>query len=158
MSTTHFLAGLILVGTAAALSIPDASISGPARVIDGDTLQIADHRIRLWGIDAPERTQTCNNTACGLAATAFLQKIVLDKYVTCYQRDKDKYGRIVATCETVQGDIGQRMVANGHAIDYARYSRGHYRDEEAAAREQRLGIWAGPFITPEKFRADQRRY
>jgi hypothetical protein len=34
-------------------------LAGTARVIDGDTLSIADTRIRLWGIDAPERDQTC---------------------------------------------------------------------------------------------------
>ena len=34
-------------------------MSGTARVIDGDTISIADTRIRLWGIDAPERERTC---------------------------------------------------------------------------------------------------
>lgn len=152
MTATYFLAGVILVGTAAALSLPDAPISGPARVIDGDTIQIADKRIRLWGIDAPERAQTCGNTACGLAATVFLQKIVLDTTVTCYERDKDKYGRVVAQCETNAGDIGRRMVANGHAVDYTRYSHGYYKDEEAAAKEQHLGIWAGTFQRPDEYR------
>ncbi len=37
-----------------------AEISGPARVIDGDTLEVAGERIRLYGIDAPEKDQTCS--------------------------------------------------------------------------------------------------
>lgn len=153
MTATHFLAGVILVGTVAALFIPDASISGPARVIDGDTLQIDDKRVRLWGIDAPERAQSQ-----GPAAIAYLQRLVSAANVTCHQLDKDKYGRIVAQCTVGRDDIGRRLVANGHALDYPRYSRGHYRDAEAAAREQRLGIWAGPFTAPEKYRAGQRAY
>ena len=36
-----------------------ADITGPARVIDGDTIDIAGERIRLHGIDAPESAQTC---------------------------------------------------------------------------------------------------
>lgn len=135
MTTTHFLAGLVLVGTVAALAIPDSSISGPARVIDGDTLEIDHKRIRLWGIDAPERQQHH-----GPAATAYLRRLIYDKDVTCYERGQDRYGRIVAQCATRDGDIGRRMVANGHALDYRRYSRGHYADEEAAARAEQLGV------------------
>jgi endonuclease YncB( thermonuclease family) len=40
-------------------SVLSAELAGTARVIDGDTLSIADTRIRLWGIDAPQRNQTC---------------------------------------------------------------------------------------------------
>jgi endonuclease YncB( thermonuclease family) len=36
-----------------------SDLSGTARVIDGDTIAIGNTRIRLWGIDAPEREQTC---------------------------------------------------------------------------------------------------
>src|SRR5436190_4290505 len=45
----------------AAAPIPHEPITGPARIIDGDTLQIAQTRIRLFAIDAPERKQSCRD-------------------------------------------------------------------------------------------------
>jgi len=48
-----------LVALAVAAPAVAAEITGPARVIDGDTIDIAGTRIRLWGIDAPETRQTC---------------------------------------------------------------------------------------------------
>jgi len=152
MTATHFLAGLILVGAAAALAIPD-SISGPARVIDGDTIVISSQHIRLWGIDAPEHDQPQ-----GPAATAFLKRSIGNEPVDCASKDRDKYGRIVAQCSTVAGDLGRRMVANGHAIDYTHYSHGYYRAEEQAARAEHLGIWAGPFVPPEQWRRAHKHY
>ena len=168
----HFLAGVVLVGTIAALAISDNQISGPARIIDGDTIEINHQRIRLWGIDAPESQQTCYKREiipdliverkidtvynCGLDATIYLQRITANTTVTCFSRDTDKYGRIVAKCATNEGDLGRRLVANGHAIDYVRYSHGYYHDEQDAARQERLGIWAGTFTPPEKWRADHQ--
>ena len=147
----HFLAGVVLVGTIVALAISDNQISGPARIIDGDTIEINHQRIRLWGIDAPESKQPG-----GIDATIYLQRITANTTVTCFPRDTDKYGRIVAQCATNEGDLGRRLVANGHAIDYVRYSHGYYHDEQDAARQERLGIWAGTFTPPEKWRADHQ--
>jgi len=148
----HFLAGLILVGTVAALSIPDSStIAGPATTIDGDTIQINKTRIRLWGIDAPERSQPQ-----GPAATNHLRGLTSD-IVTCTRQDTDRYGRIVARCATMgQPDIGRAMVVAGHALDYTRYSRGYYADAEREARAARRGIHAGAFVNPEMHRAGKQ--
>src|SRR5690349_7808869 len=49
----------------ASMAVP-STVEGIARVIDGDTLELAGERIRLWGIDAPERSQTCRLTAQAL--------------------------------------------------------------------------------------------
>ena len=140
--------GFLAVLTVAALATePTPTISGIARVIDGDTIEINRQRIRIFGIDAPEHDQPQ-----GPAATAFLKRSIGNEPVDCTPKDRDKYGRIVAQCSTVVGDLGRRMVASGNAIDYTHYSHGYYRAEEQAARMEHLGIWAGPFVPPEQWR------
>ena len=63
------LAAALLLFASPALA---QTITGPARVIDGDTLGVSGQRIRLHGIDAPEKNQTCQIEgtpwACGIAA------------------------------------------------------------------------------------------
>ena len=89
--------------------------------IDGDTFKIDGHRIRLWGIDAPERSEIG-----GTAATLALQGL-LDRGVTCQAVDVDRYGRTVAICMLDDGtDIACALVAMGHARDWPRYSKGRY--------------------------------
>ena len=67
-----------------------ADITGPARVVDGDTLRVRDRKIRLSDIDAPERRQTCLGTMgefrCGLQATAVLRAIIGEQEVRCVER------------------------------------------------------------------------
>lgn len=133
------------------------TLSGPTVVTDGDTVRVAGQRVRLWGIDAPERAQTCqgpNNRTyeCGQDAAAVLVELTRGRVVTCEHRDTDKYRRIVATCATDAGDLGAAMVRRGWAVDYTRYSRGQYSTQQAAAQAERLGIWSGRFEMPETWR------
>ena len=66
---------------------------GPARVIDGDTLDVAGERVRLHGIDAPEKDQTCTIDGraweCGIAAWGRLVQILAGQIVRCERRDVD---------------------------------------------------------------------
>ena len=79
-----------------------AQISGVARVTDGDTLRIGAQKIRLHGIDAPESKQTCRSGGkawrCGAAAPRALRERIAGRSIACDERDRDKYGRIVAVC------------------------------------------------------------
>ena len=159
---TSALAGLILVGTIAALAIPEpraeGMITGHATATDGDTLRIGSVRVRLFGIDAPENAQTCAGTPCGAAATQALRYMLTrDPAVTCVVKDTDRYGRTVAVCRNSEGDLGARQVALGHALDYTRYSRGAYRDQQEAAKAERLGMWSGTFQEPAQWRRENKR-
>src|SRR4029453_6321568 len=86
---------------------PGVPLSGPARVVDGDSLEIGSQRIRLFGIDAPEGRQHCRDAqghdyACGREATRALEALIDGRPVTCTRLDHDRYEREVAAC-TVEG-------------------------------------------------------
>ncbi len=135
-------------------------ISGRARAVDGDTLEMNGMRIRLHGIDAPEHDQSCRVAGrrwpCGRHATQMLASQVNHTPVVCEVRDRDSYGRVVATCSIAGRDLNAWMVAGGWAFAYRRYSRA-YVDEEARARAARRGVWLGEVVRPWRWRARQRR-
>ena len=79
------------------------TVEGRARVVDGDTLEVAGQKVRLFGVDAPELDQSCERGgrvwACGQAAREALAEIVGRKRLVCAVQDIDRYGRAVAVCE-----------------------------------------------------------
>ena len=140
-----------------------ALLSGLARAIDGDTIELAGQRVRLEGIDAPEAGQTCpgrhaggspGGWRCGQAATAALGRLIEGRHVSCEHHGQDRYGRLIATCFADHSDIGAEMVRNGHAWAFVKYSA-TYIDEEAAARRTKRGIWASrqPSLPAWQYRA-----
>lgn len=143
---------LLLVWVATPPGLPGGPVTGKSRVIDGDTLDVGKHRIRLAGIDAPERAQLCTDAAqqpvpCGEAARKTLDDLVGKGPVTCTPLEQDRYGRVVATCEYGGADLGEVMVAAGQALDAGRYA-----PLESEAKAARRGIWAGTFETPAEWR------
>lgn len=150
------------IGGASTQSLPgrieEHSLDSAAlRVIDGDTLAVRDERIRLFGIDAPEGDQICSRDGrpvqCGEEATAQLQALVANRQVFCKGVERDRYGRLVATCSVEGRDIGRHMVASGWAVAFSRYS-GDYLPDENAARAAGFGLWQGDFQRPEKWRKE----
>ncbi len=136
------------------------AIVGRASVIDGDTLDIHGTRVRLFGIDAPESSQTCGTATggswrCGQEAAAALDRRLMGKVVSCETRDVDRYGRTVAVCREGGTDLNAWMVSQGLAVAYVRYGA-DYAGAEAQARSRRAGIWAGPFQNPADYRAENR--
>lgn len=133
--------------------------SGVAAVADGDTLRIAGARIRLHGIDAPESAQTCRADGrawpCGRDAAQALRRRVAGRVVDCEERDRDRYGRIVAVCRVAGADVNAWLAGRGWALAYRRYSA-DYVAEEAAARAARRGIWRGDFVAPWDWRRGER--
>lgn len=131
---------------------------GRASVVDGDTLEVARQRIRLWGVDAVESSQTCINRdgrkwRCGATAANQLSEFIGSRHVTCVERDRDRYKRVVATCEVGGVDLGQWIVMNGWALAYRRYSV-RYVPTEVRARSAGVGVHATTYTQPWDYRRE----
>ena len=111
------------------------------RVTDGDTIVTSDDtRIRLWGIDTPERDQPY-----GGKATEALKSLLRWEKLYLETKNVDRYGRTVGVIYTADGEeINLMMVCDGHAWWYQRYAkRAHdYKDCQEEAQENQLGLWA----------------
>ncbi|WP_022669463.1 thermonuclease family protein [Desulfospira joergensenii] len=116
-------------------------------ITDGDTIKVLRNgqivKIRLYGIDTPEKTQ-----AQGMAAKIFLQKIIKPGVkVSIESINTDHYGRTVGIVE-VQAtglNINQTLVKNGYAWVYIRYCKKAFcriwKDLENKARGLKIGLW-----------------
>ncbi|PRY94568.1 endonuclease YncB(thermonuclease family) [Hasllibacter halocynthiae] len=133
---------------------------GAVRVVDGDSLHVGAVEVRLHGIDAVERDQTCLSPegvewACGRWVTGQVREAFEGRHATCDAVERDRYGRTVATCAIGGRDVGGRIVAAGLAVAFLRYSAA-YAGEEAAARAAGRGLHAGTFERPADHRAATR--
>ncbi|MBC7956504.1 MAG: thermonuclease family protein [Cytophagales bacterium] len=123
------------------------------RVSDGDTLWVRPEggkpvKVRLHGIDAPERCQPW-----GSQARAALAARVLHRPVHVRTRAHDNYHRTVGSLELNGEDIAAWMVREGHAwSDPYRRSRGPYAAQEQQARAARRGLFGQPAVEPRVFR------
>ncbi len=137
---------------ASALVCPQAAtITGRVvAVADGDTVTLLDgnntqHKIRLAGIDAPEKKQ-----AFGQRSKQSLSDLVFDKQVTVETDKKDKYRREVGKILLPTGqDVNLEQVTRGFAWHYKQYEqeqsandRKLYDFAEKEARAARRGLWA----------------
>ena len=85
----------------------------------------------------------------------YSKKKLIDKIsnskIKCITSSKDRYKRFLATCFKGKINLNKWMVRNGNAVAYKRYSKDYVKDE-AYAKENKLGVWKGSFIMPEKWR------
>ena len=133
------------------------SLTGNAKVIDGDTIVVAGQLVRLHGIDAPELDQTFQwrgqQIVCGTMSLAALEALIAGVKVRCEVVERDRHGRIVAKVFSPNGvDISRRLVSAGWAMAYRRYSK-DYVDAENEARKAKRGMWRGTFMKPWAWRA-----
>lgn len=116
-------------------------------VIDGDTIAKGDLRIRLFGIDAPERGQRQ-----GKAATRHLRELIKQGPIRVIPRDVDQYGRLVAQITKGETDICRQMVADGYAVACTDYTS-LYAAQQSRARRRRAGLWRyGAIQNPTRYR------
>ena len=136
-----------------------AEITGRASVVDGDTIEIRHERIRLFGIDAPEGKQRCyikgKSWRCGQHSAFALADLIGRAWVRCIEKDRDRYGRIVAVCFLGQKNVNAWMVREGWAVAYRHFSRDYIAEERESSAAKR-GLWQGEFIMPWDWRRGKR--
>ena len=126
------------------------------KISDGDTIKVltADKqeiKIRLHGIDAPEKKQPFSHL-CKQA----LQAKIAGKIVTVSGDKKDRYQRSIAKIFLDGEDVNKFMVKNGYAWAFRKYSK-EYTADEAYAKSKRLGLWQEDGPTPPwEFRKKRR--
>ena len=152
---------LILSLVFLALPVSAQTITGVASVTDGDSLEIRVMRIRLNGIDAPEARPLCTRPSgqtgrCGQQAALALSDRIARRSVNRVTRDIDRYGRTIAICSQDGVDLNRRMVREGWAVAYRRYSS-DYVLEGSQARRAGRNIWSGTFVMPWDWRRSARR-
>ena len=117
-------------------------------VADGDTITVLDHqkntyKIRLQGIDAPEKKQ-----AFGEKSKQSLHDLVHSKQVRIEYDKEDKYGRIVGKVTVDDVDICLQQLVLGMAWHYKKYQteqsasdRAVYSETELKSKSLKLGLW-----------------
>lgn len=158
---TRFLSILSMLLAASLAFAATASaheITGTAAIIDGDTIDIGNQRIRLAGIDAPEIAQTCERDGqswrCGQAAASELRKLTGGQTVRCEETGRDDYGRALAVCFATNNNtnINEELVKRGFAWAFVKYSS-EYAAVETQARSDGVGVWQGTALAPWDYRA-----
>lgn len=132
---------------------PSYNLAGPARAIDGGTVQVAGQAVRLLGIEAPPADLVCKDGGweykCGEEARAALEKIIANRPVDCARGGPKE---TVARCFSEQGaDLAAVLVEAGWAIaDIKKTSR--YLPQQAKAQDENRGLWRNDFARPEQWR------
>ena len=120
------------------------------KIYDGDTLIVineigAFEKIRLAKADAPElKAFKWGEQPYALAARNALVNLCEGKTATVIRKNKDQYGRTVASVSCQNTDITTYMIKNGDAWAYRYSSTKALRNLQASAKTQHLGLWASP--------------
>ena len=142
---------LLLVGLACAETITGKVIG----VMDGDTIEVLDatktpHRIRLEGIDAPEKAQPF-----GARSKQHLSDQVFGEHVEVLSNKTDRYKRTVGKVMIGGKDANLEQVRSGFAWHYKEYQKEQsasdrlaYADAETTARNMKSGLWSDPKPMP----------
>lgn len=163
---TVFLLGLLALPLSACLANNEQNQAMPVenlRVIDGDTVEIIvageSQRVRLLGIDAPEKGQ-----AFGKKSTQSLKNCTKDKSLSVFGEKTDRYGRLVGIIFADGVDCNLSQIEQGMAWHYKSYQKDQstknqrlYANAEQAAQSDKVGLWADKCqIAPWDWRKGQK--
>ena len=162
---TRVASGMVLLAVVASAGAD--RLNCPCKVVkvtDGDTVHVLDrsrerHKIRLGGIDAPEKDQ-----AFGRRSTQNLARYIAGKSVSVEYSKRDRYDRIIGKLLLDGRDINLLQVKEGFAWHYKKYQseqsdldRVLYSSAETEARGKKIGLWSVPAIAPWEYRRARRQ-
>lgn len=121
------------------------------KVLDGDTFTMVDssnttHKIRLMGVDAPEKGQICDT-----ASFQQLQSLLAGQRLCVEYSKTDRYRRVVGLVYTDSCIVNEALLNTGYVWAYTEYldkHTQHYMKLEAKAKVLKLGLWADPKAIP----------
>ncbi len=132
-------------GTGPALQANEGDIARVAHVVDGDSLVVEraglSYQVRLWGIDSPEWGQRYSH-----GAKMLCRDLAEGRSVQIHEKDRDKYGRVVALVEINGRLLNEEMIHRGMAWVHIHYCNegicAEWRKKQDEARAQGRGLWA----------------
>lgn len=157
MTLSYCTRSLLLAATLllANTSIADTLLGRVVGVADGDTITVLNadkvqHKIRLTGIDAPEKKQPFGNRS-----KQSLSDMVFNKTVTVETDKRDRYGRELGKVLAGGKDVNLEQVRTGLAWHYKAYERTQtatdrqtYADAENEAKAAKRGLWHDEIPVP----------
>jgi len=130
-------------------SVANAQLVGKVvSIADGDTFtMLVDNeqiKVRLHGIDCPEKSQPYGNVA-----KEFLSSSIFGKVVSVKKLDVDRYGRTIGMV-TVDGvNINEKLLEEGLAWHYKYFDKNAaWAKLEDVSRKEKKGLWKEPNPTP----------
>lgn len=134
------------------------------KVSDGDTINVQKVengkfvgeilRIRMYGMDAPEKTQDY-----GSESRQALEKLVTGKNLSVEVKNKDRYGRTVAIIYTDGKNVNEEMVKTGNAWWYQEYAKkdAQFEEYQENAKQKKLGLFSRKGYTePWNYRKEKK--
>ncbi|MBR0801517.1 thermonuclease family protein [Bradyrhizobium jicamae] len=136
-----------------------------AVVKDGSTIQLGSVTYRLDGIDAPAVDQPCLDEhadpwSCGVEARDQLARLIAGKQIHCDDIGADPTfkRRRLGVCK-IEGDptsLSEVLIRQGYALNVETSATGRFKPDEAAAKDDRQGLWKGCFVAPHDFRVGRK--
>lgn len=119
------------------------------KIADGDTFHLllednSTQKIRLYGIDCPEKRQPYHQVA-----KDHLSELIFSKYILVVTKGKDQFGRVIGIAHAGNKIINEEMLRAGLAWHFTRYDQNpEWSKLEKEAAKKRIGLWKDKFPTP----------
>lgn len=158
MHWTRGVSALVALGflVASSPSFAVEEVFGRAKVLLGDEVIVEGYTVRLFGVDAPDRGQECDDkygkpVSCDKRARDALRELIGKVDVTCIDLEPDEGERLKGTCYAGDINLNGLMVRKGWAFAYSKESR-DYEQPQTLARREKKGLWTLKLMKPWRWR------